>query len=61
MTCVIARTTLMPLIFLQFKRTSKVASVIPVLTQMKKLTDNSKLPKKKKWFLFSKIVYRVIK
>ena len=63
----------MPLIYFQFKRTSKLASVmkivflgfivqiVPVVTQIKKVTDKSKLQKYKKWFLFSKVTFRIVR
>jgi len=60
-TCITARLTLMPLIYLQFKRTSKLTAVIPVITQVKKLTDRSKMPKHKKWFHFSKVTFKIIR
>jgi len=61
LTCVMARLSLMPLIYLQFKRTAKLAAIIPVVTQMKKITDKSHLPKYKKWFLFSKVTFKIVR
>lgn len=41
MTCLIGRMTLMPLIYLQMQRTSKLATVIPAISQVKKLIDKT--------------------
>jgi len=51
----------LPLIYFQMKRTGKVAEIVPVVTQLKRLTERSKLPKTKKWFLFSKLAFKVIR
>eukprot|EP01017_Pseudomicrothorax_dubius_P036089 TRINITY_DN5133_c0_g1_i2.p1 TRINITY_DN5133_c0_g1~~TRINITY_DN5133_c0_g1_i2.p1 ORF type:complete len:256 (+),score=42.45 TRINITY_DN5133_c0_g1_i2:237-1004(+) len=43
------------------KRSSKLATIAPVLTQVKRLADKSTLPKVKKWTLFSRISIQIIR
>ena len=59
--CIFIRLTIMPLIYVQMKRTTRLAPIAPVLVHVKKTYSQSKLSKKEKLFLALQAVYQIIK
>ncbi|CAD8189236.1 unnamed protein product [Paramecium pentaurelia] len=60
LTCIIARSTLLPLIYLQMKRTTRLATVIPAIAQMKRLIDKTNYSKTKKLITLTRLSYKIV-
>ena len=59
--CGLLRLTLLPLIFLQYKRIQQLAPVAPVLVHLKDTFKASNLPFRKKLWTAMKIAYSIVK
>ncbi|KAL4512620.1 hypothetical protein ABPG72_020457 [Tetrahymena utriculariae] len=59
--CILLRSSIMPLIYVQFKRTSKLASIAPVLIQVKKLADQCQVSRSKRIQLIATAWFQIIR
>lgn len=60
-TCLLSRSTLLPLIYLQMKRTTRLATVIPAISQMKRLIDKAEWSRLRRLYMTGKVSYDIVR
>lgn len=61
MASLVIRTLILPVFYIQMKKTSQFAELVPAAMQLKEIYIKSNLPKKRKIFLIARIMRYIIK